>query len=160
MQGRLCSPSNGRHGATHLKRTVPVNSMDTISKKERSELMARIRSKDTRPELVVRSILHRLGFRFRIHKKDLPGKPDIVLPRHHKIILVQGCFWHGHTCALASKPKTNKIYWQEKIRSNRLRDRRIKRELNKQGWSILELWECEVRKGVGLTEKIEAFMRS
>lgn len=121
--------------------------------------MARIRSKDTKPELVVRSILHRLGFRFRIHRKDLPGKPDIVLPRHRKIILVQGCFWHGHSCVLASKPKSNQEYWREKIKANRLRDRRVKRALIKQGWIVLELWECEVRKGIGLTEKLGAFMR-
>ena len=139
---------------------VYYKAMDTISKEKRSALMARIRSKDTKPELVVRSILHRLGFRFRIHRKDLPGKPDIVLPRHHKIILVQGCFWHGHTCILASKPKSNQKYWQEKIKTNKLRDRRVKRELIKQGWSVFELWECEIRKRTGLIEKIEAFMRS
>lgn len=134
--------------------------MDIISKEARSALMARIRSKNTKPERVVRSILHRLGFRFRLHRKDLPGKPDIVLPRHHKIILVHGCFWHGHSCALASKPKSNQDYWREKIKTNRLRDRRVRRDLAKQGWSVLELWECEVRKGTGLTEKLETFMRS
>lgn len=122
--------------------------------------MSRIRSKDTKPELVVRSILHRLGFRFRLHTKDLPGKPDIVLPRHRKIILVQGCFWHGHSCALASKPKSNQEYWREKIKSNRLRDRRVKRALIKQGWTVFELWECEVRMDTNLKKKIEAYMRS
>lgn len=122
--------------------------------------MARIHSEDTQPELAVRSILHRLGFRFRLHTKDLPGKPDIVLPRHRKIILVQGCFWHGHSCALASKPKSNQKYWREKIKSNRLRDRRVKRALIKQGWTVFELWECEVRKDTNLKKKIEAYMRS
>jgi len=134
--------------------------MDTISKAERSALMARIRSKDTKPERTVRSILHRLGYRFRIHRNDLPGKPDIVLPRHRKIILVQGCFWHGHSCALASKPKSNQDYWREKIKTNRLRDRRVRRELAKLGWSVFELWECEIRKETGLTDKLETFMRS
>ena len=134
--------------------------VDNLSKEKRSELMARIRSKDTKPELVVRSILHRLGFRFRIHRKDLPGKPDIVLPRHRKIILIQGCFWHGHNCSLASKPKSNQYYWSEKIRANRLRDHRVKRELIKQGWSVLELWECEVRKEIGLAKKLKVFMSS
>lgn len=133
--------------------------MDTISKEERSALMARIHSKDTQPELAVRSILHHLGFRFRLHRKDLPGKPDIVLPRYRKIILVQGCFWHGHFCTLASKPKSNQEYWRKKIKANRSRDRRVKRELIKQGWAVLELWECEVRKEIGLAEKLEAFMR-
>lgn len=134
--------------------------MDTISKAARSELMARIRSKNTKPELIVRSQLHRLGFRFRVHRKDLPGKPDIVLPRHHKIILVHGCFWHGHSCPLGSKPKSNQDYWREKIRNNRLRDRRVKRELIKQGWTVLELWECKIRKNVGIKEKLEIFMRT
>ena len=121
--------------------------------------MSRIRSKDTKPERVVRSILHRLGFRFRIHRNDLPGKPDIVLPRHRKIILVHGCFWHGHSCALASRPKSNQDYWMKKIKPNRLRDRRVSRDLVKQGWPVLELWECEVRSAMGLVEKLEAFMQ-
>jgi DNA mismatch endonuclease (patch repair protein) len=132
--------------------------MDTISKSARSVLMARIRSRNTKPELVVRSILHRLGFRFRIHRIDLPGKPDIVLPRHRKIILVHGCFWHGHSCALASKPKSNQAYWKEKIKRNRARDRSVKRSLVKRGWAVLELWECEIRKETGLTKKLNAFM--
>ena len=122
--------------------------------------MARIRSRDTKPELAVRSILHRLGFRFRIHRSDLPGKPDIVLPRHRKIILVHGCFWHGHSCTLASKPKSNQDYWREKIKANRARDRRVRRALVKQGWTLLEIWECEIRRGTGLVEKLEVFMQS
>jgi DNA mismatch endonuclease (patch repair protein) len=134
--------------------------MDNISKVDRSALMSRIRSKDTKPERAVRSILHHLGFRFRIHRNDLPGKPDVVLPRHRKIILVHGCFWHGHFCALASKPKSNQDYWREKIKTNRLRDRRVKRDLVKQGWSVLELWECEIRKETGLPDKLKAFMCS
>lgn len=134
--------------------------MDTITQAERSALMSRIRSKDTKPELVVRSILHRLGFRFRLHRKDLPGRPDIVLPRHRKIILVQGCFWHGHTCKLASKPKSNQSYWSPKIETNRARDARNLNMLIQQGWTVMELWECEIRKVDGLTEKIESFMQS
>ena len=133
--------------------------MDTISKAARSALMARIRSKDTKPERTVRSILHRLGFRFRLHRNDLPGRPDIVLSKHRKIILIQGCFWHGHSCSLASKPKSNQDYWSEKIKTNRLRDRRVRRNLVEQGWSVLELWECEIRKGTGLTDKLKTFMR-
>lgn len=122
--------------------------------------MARIRSKDTKPERVVRSILHRLGFRFRLHRQDLPGKPDIVLPRYKKIVLVQGCFWHGHTCTLASKPKSNRDYWRKKINRNRLRDRRVRRDLLAQGWSVLEIWECAIRKETGLLVKLERFMHS
>lgn len=134
--------------------------MDTISPAERSALMSRIRSKDTRPELVVRSILHRLGYRFRLHYKSLPGQPDIVLPKHRKIILVQGCFWHGHTCRLASKPKSNADYWRLKIKANRARDVLNLEALVQQGWKVLELWECEVRRFEGLEEKLQDFMQS
>jgi len=133
--------------------------MDTITKAERSALMSRIRSKDTLPERTVRSILHRLGYRFRLHCDDLPGKPDIVLPKHRKIILVNGCFWHGHSCQLASKPKSNKSYWTAKISTNRTRDANNLAALARMGWTVLELWECDVRKREGLEEKLRAFMR-
>lgn len=132
--------------------------MDTIDKATRSALMSRIRSKDTTPEKVVRTLLHRMGFRFRLHRKDLPGKPDIVLPRHRKIILVHGCFWHRHTCALASRPKSNSHYWEQKIKANVARDQRNQDELERAGWSVLVLWECETRKGSGLEEKIKDFI--
>lgn len=122
--------------------------------------MSGIRSKNTKPELAVRSILHRLGYRFRLHHKDLPGRPDIVLPKHRKIILVQGCFWHGHTCRLASKPKSNEGYWSAKINGNRARDARTLKALEEQGWNVLELWECEVRCVEGLEERLQAFMGS
>ncbi len=133
--------------------------MDTITSTERSTLMSRIRSKDTRPEMAVRSLLHRMGFRFRIHRKDLPGRPDIVLPRHRKIVLIQGCFWHGHTCRLASKPKSNESYWSAKLETNRARDARNLAALIGQGWIVLELWECEIRRFEGLEEKLQAFMQ-
>jgi DNA mismatch endonuclease (patch repair protein) len=132
--------------------------MDTITKSERSQLMSRIRSKDTQPELAVRSMLHRSGYRFRLHRKDLPGRPDIVLPRHRKIILVHGCFWHGHTCRLASQPKSNESYWSTKIQTNRTRDSRNLQALISQGWQVLELWECDIRKGTSLERSIQAFM--
>jgi DNA mismatch endonuclease (patch repair protein) len=122
--------------------------------------MSRIRSKNTKPELAVRSILHRLGYRFRLHVKELRGCPDIVLPRHGKIVLVQGCFWHGHTCKLASHPKSNQSYWIPKIKRNRARDRSVIRELVKEGWSVLEIWECQVRAGSGIAEKLQAFMKT
>jgi DNA mismatch endonuclease, patch repair protein len=134
--------------------------MDTITPTERSALMSRIRSKNTKPELVVRSMLHHLGYRFRLHRKDLPGRPDIVLPRHRKIILVQGCFWHGHFCSLASKPKSNEGYWRQKIKGNKARDMRNIELLHGQGWTVLELWECEIRWASSLSAKLERFMRS
>lgn len=122
--------------------------------------MSRIRSKDTKPELAVRQILHRLGYRFRLHRKDLPGRPDIVLPRHRKIILVHGCFWHGHTCRLASKPKSNSGYWSGKIEKNKERDARNLYALQDAGWKVLELWECDIRKLEGLEERLDAFMKA
>jgi DNA mismatch endonuclease (patch repair protein) len=133
--------------------------MDTIKAEERSALMSRIRSKNTKPELVVRSLLHRLGYRFRLHRRDLPGSPDIVLPRHKKIVLVQGCFWHGHNCRLASKPKSNVGYWSEKILKNKARDERNIRALQVAGWNVIELWECEVRKFDGLERRLLDFLQ-
>jgi DNA mismatch endonuclease, patch repair protein len=133
--------------------------MDTTTQSKRSALMSRIRSKDTRPELVVRSILHRLGYRFRLHRKELPGKPDIVLPKHHKVVLVQGCFWHGHSCRLAHEPKSNEAYWSAKIAANRARDVRNIEAIKLLGWSVLELWECEVRRLEGIEEKLLVFLQ-
>ncbi|UUZ52236.1 very short patch repair endonuclease [Massilia sp. H-1] len=120
--------------------------------------MAKIRSKNTTPELVVRSVLHKLGFRFRIHRRDLPGNPDIVLPRHGKVVLVHGCFWHGHDCTLASKPKSNIEYWKTKIARTQARDVRALELLLESGWDVLEIWECEVRKFDGLDTRLLDFM--
>lgn len=134
--------------------------MDTITPERRSALMSRIPGKNTTPELVVRSILHRLGFRFRLHKKDLPGRPDVVLPRYRKVVLVHGCFWHGHTCQLASKPKSNTAYWSPKIAGNRARDAKNRQALEDAGWDVLELWECDIRKLVGIEEQLCDFMKN
>lgn len=133
--------------------------MDTLTPEARSRLMSRIRSKDTKPELVVRSLLHRLGYRFRLHRRDLPGSPDVVLPRHKKVILIQGCFWHGHLCKLAPGPKSNQAYWSPKIAANRLRDAQNKQKLEDLGWAVLELWECEIRDLYGTEERIRVFMQ-
>lgn len=132
--------------------------MDTLTPHARSKLMSRIPSKNTKPEIAVRSTLHQLGYRFRLHRKDLPGRPDIVLPRHRKIILVQGCFWHGHTCRLASKPKSNEGYWEPKIRANQARDARNLAALTDLGWSVLELWECDIKNRQGLESRLRKFM--
>lgn len=133
--------------------------MDTISPEARSAHMRRIRSKDTKPEKTVRSLLHRMGFRFRLHRADLPGKPDIVLVRHKKVVLVHGCFWHGHCCQLASKPKSNTTYWGPKIERNRQRDEHNLQRLLALGWEVLELWECDVRHFNGLEERLSMFLR-
>lgn len=132
--------------------------MDTLTASQRSALMSKIRSGNTKPELVVRTTLHRLGFRFRLHRKDLPGRPDIVLPKHRKVIFVHGCFWHGHTCKLASKPKTNSLYWSNKIQLNKERDSRNRIALELQGWVVLELWECEIRRSDGVGEILKKFL--
>lgn len=132
--------------------------MDIVDRKTRSALMARIRSKDTAPERVVRSLVHRMGFRYRLHKPDLPGRPDIVLSKHNKIILVQGCFWHGHTCWLASKPKSNQSYWLPKIQKNKARDRKTKRQLQAKGWEVLEIWECDIRKSRDVATRLQRFL--
>jgi len=106
--------------------------------------MAAIRGKDTKPEMLVRRYLHRAGFRYRLHAKDLPGKPDIVLPKYRAVIFVHGCFWHRHEgCKNAVMPKTNEAFWRKKLEGNVQRDRRNEEKLKKQGWRVLTVWECE-----------------
>lgn len=120
--------------------------VDTFTPEERSEIMRKVRSKNTTPELVVRSVLHRLGFRFRLHRKDLPGNPDIVLPRHNTIVFVHGCFWHRHKgCKAASMPATKAEYWEEKFRRTVKRDNVNIRSLRKSGWKVVVVWECQTR---------------
>jgi DNA mismatch endonuclease (patch repair protein) len=120
---------------------------DTISKKKRSEVMSKIRAKDTKPEKIVRSLLHRRGFRFRLHSKNLPGKPDICLPKYHTVIFVHGCFWHNHKrCRDGKLPKSNLGYWVPKIQGNVKRDKKNKRALKYGGWRIITIWECQIKK--------------
>jgi DNA mismatch endonuclease, patch repair protein len=110
--------------------------------------MSDVRSKNTRPELTVRQGLHRRGFRFRLHCPGLPGKPDLVFPKYRAVILVNGCFWHGHQCSLFKWPATRQEYWKSKIEANRLRDTKIMKELGQKGWRTLVIWECAM-KGKG-----------
>jgi DNA mismatch endonuclease (patch repair protein) len=120
--------------------------VDSLTPKKRATLMARIRSTDTQPEKQVRSLLHRLGFRFRLHAKNLPGRPDIVLAKHATVVLVHGCFWHRHDCPRgASQPKTRPEYWSAKLAANVERDIKNKRALQRLGWRTLVVWECELR---------------
>ncbi|RZI40763.1 DNA mismatch endonuclease Vsr [Herbaspirillum sp. HC18] len=119
----------------------------------RSALMSRVRSSNTAPEMAVRSVLHRLGFRFRIHVKKLPGTPDIVLPKYRTVIFVHGCFWHQHPlCKKATRPKTNKEFWNEKLTSNVDRFNRQSQELNKLGWKVLTVWECQTYEASALKD--------
>ncbi len=113
---------------------------------QRSKIMSAIRSNDTRPELMVRSALHKLGYRYKLHDPSLPGKPDIVLPRYRTIILVNGCFWHSHQCEMCRIPRSNKSYWLPKLQRNSERDASNERKLRRLGWSVKVLWECKLRK--------------
>ncbi len=121
--------------------------VDTISEERRSWNMSRIRSKNTKPELIVRSLLHRLGFRFRLHVKDLPGKPDIVLPKYKTVIFVHGCFWHRHNdCKNSVIPKSRTKWWLEKLDGNVKRDKKALENLSVLGWKTIVIWECELEK--------------
>lgn len=122
--------------------------MDRITQDQRIRLMSRVRAKDTKPELVVRSFLHRNGHRFRLHVKSLPGTPDIVLPRYKTVIDIRGCFWHRHPgCKKTTTPSTHVDFWQKKFTDNISRDQRIEAELQRLGWHVIVIWECEVING-------------
>lgn len=123
-----------------------MSEMDSLTKEKRSWNMSRIRSNDTIPELVVRSFLFRHGFRFRLHVKNLPGHPDIVLPKYRTVVEVRGCFWHRHPgCRQATTPSTNVEFWREKFKRNVDRDHKNEAELTQLGWNIIILWECELK---------------
>jgi DNA mismatch endonuclease (patch repair protein) len=117
---------------------------DRLTKERRSWNMSRIRGKDTKPEMVVRSLLHRMGYRFRLHGKGLPGRPDIVLARHRIVVLVHGCFWHRHRgCKNCTTPTNNRKFWVKKLEGNAARDRLNRRALVRLGWRVVVIWECE-----------------
>ncbi len=118
---------------------------DVVSPQVRSRMMSGIRGKNTRPELLIRRSLHRLGYRFRLHRKDLPGKPDLVLPRYRAVIFVNGCFWHGHDCHLFKWPSSRADWWRAKITKTRATDDASRQALADAGWRILEVWECALK---------------
>lgn len=118
---------------------------DVVSPEKRSQMMAAIRAKNTKPEILIRRGLHRLGFRFQLHRKDLPGKPDLVFPRHRAVVFVHGCFWHGHDCQLFKWPKSRSEFWQRKIRENQERDQTAIAQLISTGWRVSQVWECATR---------------
>lgn len=125
------------------------NSSDIYSKKKRSEVMSKVKSKNTKPELQVRSWLHKRGFRFRLHRKDLPGIPDIILPKYKTAIFVHGCFWHQHPgCKKATIPRTNHKFWKQKLERNVERDNEHDDQLKRQGWKVITVWECDVKKDI------------
>lgn len=132
---------------------------DTFAPQKRHDIMASVRSADTQPERVVRSIVHRMGYRFRLHVRGLPGCPDIVLPRHRKVIFVHGCFWHQHEgCSRSKLPSTNTIFWQQKLERNALRDAVVQRELAELGWAVLVVWACELRDLGHVRSRISSFL--
>lgn len=135
--------------------------MDNLSKSQRSYCMSRIRAKDTKPEIIVRRILHRLGYRFRLHRRDLPGAPDIVLPRYRFAIFVHGCFWHQHPgCRRATLPVSNVEYWTDKLAWNITRSNEAIAVLEQSGWRIAVVWECETKDLEALRLKIIRFLQT
>lgn len=132
--------------------------MDKIDSATRSRIMASVRSENTQTEKLVRSTTHRLGYRFRLHRKDLPGKPDMVFPSRQIAMFVHGCFWHGHNCPHGQRlPATHVDYWREKIRKNVERDKKVQRELNVLGWRFVIIWECQI-KSEELTGRIAKYL--
>lgn len=119
---------------------------DIVDSQTRSRMMAGIKNSNTKPEMLIRKALHGMGFRYRLHDKKLPGKPDLVLPRYNAVIQIHGCFWHAHNCPLFKLPKTRTEFWQEKITGNQIRDRKNIEKLMVQGWRVLIWWECNTRK--------------
>lgn len=133
--------------------------VDTISASERSHVMSLVKCKNTRPEMVVRRLVHGAGFRYRLHDTKLPGKPDLVFPRRRKVIFVHGCFWHRHEgCALARIPKSNQEFWQAKLEGNKARDEAHLRRLHESGWATLVVWECELKDLHTLRMRLLSFL--
>lgn len=125
----------------------------------RSENMRRIRSKNTVPEMIVRRMVHAMGFRYRLHRKDIPGNPDLVFRRRRKVIFIHGCFWHQHPgCREGRPPRSNAAYWLPKLERNQARDRAVLEQLAAAGWAVLVLWECETKNDPALTDRINGFL--
>ncbi|HET54679.1 MAG TPA: DNA mismatch endonuclease Vsr [Ignavibacteria bacterium] len=133
--------------------------MDIFSKRKRSEIMSHVSGSNTKPELIVRSTLHKMGYRFSLYRNDLPGKPDIILPKYKKIIFIHGCFWHGHkNCPRAKRPSTNSKFWEKKLDENITRDEQILKKLEKLGWGVLIIWTCEIKRIEALQKKLVNFI--
>ena len=132
--------------------------MDIMTPAERSAMMSRIRGADTKPELFVRRALHAIGYRFRTHFGELPGRPDLVFTKRHAVIFVHGCFWHRHGCRKTYSPKTRQEFWQEKFRGNVTRDKRNQKLLADAGWRVLIVWECEIESDHSTLDRIVDFL--
>lgn len=132
---------------------------DIFTKEKRSLIMSRISGRDTKPEMVVRKTLHGMGYRYGLHVGALPGKPDLVLPKHRKVIFVHGCFWHGHTkCSRSKRPSTNEDFWNSKLDQNMNRDKQVRLKLRRMGWKVLVLWECQTKHPDKLLFRLNRFL--
>lgn len=131
---------------------------DRISEAQRSQNMAQVKNKNTAPEIIVRKNLHRLGYRFRLHRRDLPGNPDIVLPRYKAVIFVHGCFWHGHDCPRGKRPSSRQEFWDEKLDRNIERDKVNQETLRKMGWKVIVIWECETKDRQDLDVRLKKYL--
>ncbi|SDK03688.1 very short patch repair endonuclease [Billgrantia gudaonensis] len=133
--------------------------VDSVDRETRSRIMGRVRNKDTRPEMTVRRLVHGAGYRYRLHGKKLPGKPDLVFKSRRKVIFVHGCFWHRHEgCTLARLPKSRLDFWLPKLEANRERDKRNEEHLREMGWDVLIIWECELKDQEALLSRVSAFL--
>ncbi|TSA53834.1 MAG: DNA mismatch endonuclease Vsr [Planctomycetaceae bacterium] len=135
---------------------------DIFDKKKRSEIMSKISGKNTKPELIIRKALFAEGYRYRLHRKDLPGNPDMVFPSKKKVIFINGCFWHGHNCKKAALPTTHREFWEKKLSGNKERDKRNLVKLKAMGWKNLVIWQCQIKKSTLETQidKIKAFLEN
>lgn len=132
---------------------------DTLTREQRSYAMAQVRSKNTGPEMTVRRLLHGLGYRYRLHRKDLPGRPDLVFPGRRAVIFIHGCFWHVHVCqAGCNRPASNRRYWSKKLARNQQRDRENQAKLHQLGWKVFVIWECETKRLEALAPRIVTFL--
>lgn len=133
--------------------------MDTLTPQQRAHCMARVRGKDTKPEMIVRRLLHRMGYRYGLHSKSLPGRPDLVLARHRKVVFVHGCFWHGHEgCLRSNRPASNREFWARKLDRNQARDEAAACALAEDNWGVLTIWECETKDLVALQKLLIGFI--
>lgn len=131
----------------------------TTSDPDRSAIMRAVKSENTTPELIVRRLLYKLGYRYRLHRKDLPGKPDLIFAKRRRVIFVHGCFWHGHECKRGARiPKQNRDYWENKVSRNRCRDMMNLDALQQLRWKALVVWECELGNSVALRDKLVSFL--
>jgi DNA mismatch endonuclease (patch repair protein) len=134
--------------------------LDPLSPAERSERMGRVKNADTKPEMAVRRLIYAMGYRYRLHAPDLPGRPDIVFRGRRKVIFVHGCFWHQHGCAQYRMPKTNTAFWLPKLEKNKARDRKVHQDIRKLGWKALVIWECQVKRASRLKQRIKRFLEA